>query len=123
MASTRPADAVLLLERAGILEGFAHVCEVRDADAGHDTGEVSSLYLRPEVWGHGLGRELMAAALSHLVEAGSTSAILWVLATNGRARRFYDAGGWKLDGAERTEHIGGAPVSEVRYRRELGAMG
>ncbi len=123
MAATGPADAVLLLERADTLQGFAHVCEARDTDAARAVGEVSSLYLRPEVWGQGLGRELMAAALSHLTAAGSTSATLWVLATNDRARRFYEAGGWERDGVERTERIGGALVAEVRYRRELGVMG
>ena len=62
----------------------------------------------------------MAASLSHLTAGGFTSAILWVLATNDRARRFYEAGGWEREGAERTELIGGARVAEVRYRRELG---
>jgi hypothetical protein len=65
----------------------------------------------------------MAAALDHLAEAGFTSAILWVLTTNDRARRFYEAGGWRRDGTERTEHMSGARVDEVRYRREVGTMG
>ena len=122
IAARGPGDAVLVTERAGVLKGFAHVCDARDSDAGVGAGEVSSLYLRSEIWGQGLGRELMAAALSHLTAGGFTSAILWVLATNDRARRFYEAGGWERDGAERTELIGGARLAEVRYRRELGTM-
>ncbi len=119
IGATGASDAVLLLERAGRIEGFASVCEARDSDAGRGVGEVSAIYLRPSSWGRGLGRVLMAAALSHLAAAGSTSAVLWVLATNERARRFYEAGGWEHDGSERTESIGGARVAEVRYRREL----
>ena len=116
--ATGPSGAVLLLERDGVVEGFAHVCEARDSDAGRGVGEVSAIYLRPAVWDQGFGRELMAAALRHLAEAGFTSATLWVLVSNDRARRFYEAGGWRPDGTERTEHIAGARVNEVRYRRD-----
>jgi GNAT superfamily N-acetyltransferase len=119
ISANGPANAVLLSERGGVVEGFAHVCEARDSDAGPGVGEVSAIYLRPQAWGQGLGRELMAAALARLREAGSRWATLWVLSTNDRARRFYEVGGWQVDGTERTEHIGGAPVAEVRYRREL----
>jgi hypothetical protein len=60
-------------------------------------------------------------------DEGYREAILWVLAGNERARRFYEAAGWTLDGAQKTEHIGGAgaaagagtTVTEVRYRRTL----
>jgi hypothetical protein len=43
--------------------------------------------------------------------------VLWVLAGNARARRFYEIAGWVADGAERTSEVFGATVSEVRYRR------
>ena len=108
IGATGASDAVLLLERAGLVEGFAHVCAARDSDVGRGVGEVSAIYLRPSSWGQGSGRLLMAAALSHLAAAGWTSAVLWVLAANERARRFYEAGGWAHDGTERTESIGGA---------------
>lgn len=119
IGATGPGDAVLLVESDGALDGFAHVCEARDRDAGPRVGEVSAIYLRPSSWGQGLGRTLMAAALSHLAAAGSTSALLWVLQTNERARRFYEAGGWVRDGTERSELIGDARVIEVRYHVEL----
>ena len=34
-------------------------------------------------------------------------------------RRFYEAADFTTDGAEQTEDIAGAPVTEVRYRRDL----
>jgi hypothetical protein len=46
--------------------------------------------------------------------------VLWVEASNERARRFYEIEGWSFDGSERTETVRGATVGEVRYARELG---
>ncbi len=101
------------------LVGFAHVCPSRDSDATGRTGEITAIYLRRHTWGHGAGRTLMTAALSTLADAGFDDAILWVLETNDRARRFYEVGGWLPDGAERLEAIGGTEVNELRYRRTV----
>ena len=40
----------------------------------------------------------MAAALGRLGEGGFDQVTLWVLDSNARARRFYEAGGWRADG-------------------------
>jgi GNAT superfamily N-acetyltransferase len=72
----------------------------RDDDAEPaSAGELAAIYLVPELWGTGLGRELMASGLSALCDAGFGEATLWVLDTNSRARRFYEAAGWHADGA------------------------
>ena len=42
-----------------------------------------------------------------------------MLAGNVRARRFYEAGGWRPDGTERRDRVFGVPVDEVRYRKTL----
>jgi hypothetical protein len=53
-------------------------------------------------------------------ERGFTEAVLWVLAGNERAERFYRSDGWTSDGRRRIELIwGGIAVDEVRYRRGL----
>ena len=71
----------------------------------------------PRAGPHGRG-------LQRLCAEGYHSATLWVLVTNDRARRFYEAAGWSRDGAEKTERIGGAAsITEVRYRRPLPAKG
>jgi hypothetical protein len=41
---------------------------------------------------------------------------LWVLDTNERARRFYEARGWRADGTSKSDASRGSPVVEVRYR-------
>lgn len=122
----RAGEAVLVLEDDSGIEGFSHVCRARLEGAPADTGEVTSIYLLPDSWGRGRGRTLMEASVRRLADEGYRSAILWVLDGNARARRFYEAGGWTLDGAEKTEHIGRGPgsgagttVTELRYRREL----
>jgi GNAT superfamily N-acetyltransferase len=80
---------------------------------------VTSVYVRPDTWGAGAGRALMAAALEALRGQGFRDATLWVLRDNPRARRFYAAAGWAEDGATRDDVVGGASVTEVRYRRPL----
>lgn len=103
----------------GAIAGFVNVRPSRDEEAPPGTGEVVSIYVRPEAWGTGAGRALMAAAVDELRALGFTDAILWVLEGNERARRFYEAAGWTLDGAEKDEVWRGAPIHEVRYRRTL----
>lgn len=82
-------------------------------------GEVYAIYVEPERWGTGRGRALMEAAIAKLRDAGFDEAVLWVLDDNPRARSFYEAGGWQLDGADKDEDWLGTRVREVRYRISL----
>ena len=104
----------------GTVVGFANVGRTRDDDdASLTTGELFALYVRPETAGTGIGRALLQQAETRLRAAGFTHATLWVLETNGRARRFYERHGWSFDGT-RGEHrfdCGNRPI--VRYAREL----
>ena len=50
---------------------------------------------------------------------GYASAVLWVLVTNERARRFYEIAGWSCDGTEKSEPFGPATLTETRYGRPL----
>jgi RimJ/RimL family protein N-acetyltransferase len=61
----------------------------------------------------------MDAGEARLRELGHRDVILWVLEENPRARRFYDAAGWQLDGARRPIEVLGVSVPEVRYRKQL----
>jgi GNAT superfamily N-acetyltransferase len=108
----------LVAEEGGVV-GLADVVPSRDPGADERTAEVTSIYALPEAWGTGAGRELMAAATAAARDAGYRAVTLWVLDTNERARRFYDRAGFRPDGAEKTDVLGGAAVTEVRYRREL----
>jgi GNAT superfamily N-acetyltransferase len=72
---------------------------------------LNAIHVDPAYVGHGVGKRLMVDALAHLGER----AVLWVLAGNDRARRFYARGGWTFDGTTRVEDWGGVPVSQLRY--------
>jgi ribosomal protein S18 acetylase RimI-like enzyme len=114
------SDGVLVAEEGRRLQGFVAYCPSRDHDTDpRETGEITVLYLRPAAWGQGIGRQLMAAAVSGLTTAGYDQAILWVLDSNARARRFYAAAGWSADGTAKDQDIGGSAVTELRYRKSL----
>ena len=92
-------------------------------DATPETAEVYAIYLDPDAIGRGIGRALLDAAVGDMVGAGFAAAILWVLDTNDRARRFYERAGWRPDGVTKTEERKGGTLNETRYRRVLGAAG
>jgi GNAT superfamily N-acetyltransferase len=120
LSSQGGRELTVVAEDSYQIVGFANVCASRDADVtAGAVGEVAAIYLRPEVWGQGGGRQLMAAALAALVEVEFSEATLWVLEANSRARRFYEASGWAPDGAQKDEDIRGFPVHELRYRRRI----
>ncbi len=81
-----------------------------------EIGELYAIYVDPGSWDRGIGRELFAAAVRGLADSGFAAATLWVLESNARARRFYEAAGWVADGAKKTERRGEVELHEVRYR-------
>lgn len=97
--------------------GFTYVGPDEDDDR---VAQLYAIHLDPAEQGQGYGRALMRDALAAMRAAGWREAVLWVLAGNGHARRFYERGGWAPDGAEREELVGAAPTRQLRYRRWLG---
>ena len=100
--------------------GFAVTGPSEDADADPGTAELYAIYLEPGSFGTGVGRRLFAHAVGDVRERGFRTATLWVLESNGQARRFYEVAGWKLDGATTTERIDCLNYPTVRYRTDLG---
>ena len=106
-------------EDDGRVVGFASAGPSRDPEAAPGTAEVYTIYVEPDVVATGRGRELFAHAVDHIRTDGSTSAELWVLSANDRARRFYERAGWRTDGEERVESMYEMELRETRYRIEL----
>lgn len=100
--------------------GSAGRCRYEDLDRVA-VGEVYAMYVLPSAWGRGAGRGLMDEALAFLRSSGRTAASLWVLTANVRARRFYEAAGFRADGATAVHPKGDAELHETRYRRSLEA--
>jgi ribosomal protein S18 acetylase RimI-like enzyme len=87
------------------------------------TGELYTLYLRQAWQGHGLGRALFQAVATRLHEQGQRSLALWVLATNRRARDFYEALGGRFL-REQAIVFEGVPLREAGYGwRDIAAIG
>ena len=122
IASERPPHRTVIAEQEGKVVGFADAGPSRDDDANlQQTGEVNLIYVLPDRWGRGIGRALMAEVLRRMRDDGFQDATLWVLDDNPVGRRFYEAGGWRLDGAVKEGESLETRVLEVRYRREIVA--
>jgi GNAT superfamily N-acetyltransferase len=107
---------LLVAEAAGRVVGFASTGPARDDDLPPGSGELEAIYVEPAAWGKGHGARLFRRAVADLRERGIAPLVLWVLTENARGRRFYDAMGWRPDGAARPIDFDGTAVEEVRYR-------
>jgi ribosomal protein S18 acetylase RimI-like enzyme len=90
-----------------------------DDDAVEATAEIFTIYIEPDAVGTGAGRALFVHATDDFRRRGFAHATLWVLASNTRTRRFYEAGGWRFDGSTKSELFGEWPLDLARYRISL----
>lgn len=118
-ALARGETEVLVVEDRGSVVGF---CWTGASDDGTG-GEVLAIYVHPDHWRRGLGRELITGAEDRLAAMGHQRAGLWVLADNTRGRRFYESQGWELGRPFRLETIGGVEVTELPYEKRLEPSG
>ena len=81
-------------------------------------GELYALYVTPAWWSAGAGRALMGSVLTALEAERYRRVVLWVLADNARARRFYELAGFASDGGTNIlTGLGG--LLELRYTRPM----
>ena len=116
-----PAHGAFVALDGSQLVGFVHFCPSRDHDATPAVGEITAIYVHPDLWGQGIGRRLMLHAVDSLDEARFSTATLWVLDVNARARKFYEQAGWLIDGATKEDQRDGFTLHEVRYAMALHA--
>ena len=108
----------LVASEDGLILGFATTMPSRESDL-KVYGELCALYVDPDHWGRGVGVALVSAARANLFGLGFRKAVLWILAGNLRAHRFYQRDGWAPDGVRKTDSIWGVTVDELRYQRVL----
>jgi ribosomal protein S18 acetylase RimI-like enzyme len=92
----------------------------QDAEPGEDTtgwAEIYAIYADPQAQGRGAGTAVHDAVLGALHTRGHRLAALWVLRDNLAALRWYDARGWRPDGASSEWRGAGVPLTEVRLVR------
>jgi ribosomal protein S18 acetylase RimI-like enzyme len=116
------AGTIVLLEKnADSLVGFCACGPSRDSDAGSSHAwEIENLHVAPTLRRGGIGSRLFEQASLLARDRGARELSLWVVETNVRARRFYEAQGMRADGgAQRHVLAPGVSLAEVRYRLEL----
>ena len=90
----------------------------RGAGSAPYEGEVIALYVHPARWRQGVGRALIEAGLDRLAQSGYRQAVVWTLAESPRNLAFYEALGFRRDGATQRRPSFGSPL-EVRFRIAL----
>jgi ribosomal protein S18 acetylase RimI-like enzyme len=117
--ATGPNDlATWITVEDSAVVGFVTIGPCRDEDV-MGAGEIYALYVAPARWRSGIGARLMAEGEKRLREREFIDAVIWVLARNPRARAFYEARGWRTDGAAKTIDFAAETLVEVRYRSAL----
>ncbi|MCB1439824.1 MAG: GNAT family N-acetyltransferase [Nitratireductor sp.] len=110
------ATVIHVLEIGGTIAGYATIGRNRVKTLPFD-GEVYELYLLPEYQGVGLGSHLFLDALGELKRRGLKGAVVWVLADNHPAIRFYrNAGGREI--AEGKETFDGVDLMKIAFAWE-----
>ncbi len=116
---TQGRGTVFVAEDPEVL-GFCHLVPSRDQDADEAVAEIAAIYVLRAYWRQGAGRLLCERALAAAQQQGYRVVTLWVLAANEGAKRFYEAQGFGLDGATKTEEaVDGSELRELRLRRWL----
>lgn len=96
----------------GQVVGFVSGGPERSGDTLY-TGELYAIYLLVPYQGQGMGRQLVNALVTRLIQEGMTTLLLWVLAANP-AQKFYERLGGQLV-YEKTVTIAGMPLMEIAY--------
>lgn len=113
-----PDSRLLVAAEGDKLTGFCHVSSSRDPDA-RITAEIIAIYVDPPHWGKGIGKALCRSAFEFAQARGFVSVTLWTLVQNRPAQCFYEALGFRPDGATKTETLPGFVLQECRYRRSI----
>lgn len=81
--------------------------------------ELIGIYVNPDRWGKGVGKELFGAFENLLARTNSPSFYLWVMEDNIRARAFYASQGMLLSADRRESNRDRHLFTEVMYERML----
>lgn len=123
----RPPDSpsrAWVAERNGAVIGYATTSPARSnwLLPPDGAGELTNLYLDPDVIGTGVGRLLYDHAVADLRERGFDPLLVWAFRDNHRARRFYEGRGLTIDIPDHAWVLADVPCPIVRFRGALGTV-
>lgn len=107
-----PVTTVAVDFRSGIV-GFATV------SITPPLARLMAFYVDPDLWGRGIGSQLLKQAMDSFRTAGCTVAELWVMDGNERAQHFYRSHGWHPVVGHKRENVRGIEVDEVSFQAAL----
>lgn len=81
----------------------------------NDYAELLCIHSLPECWRMGFGRKMMDRIINDIKQSGYNHVMLWVFEKNERARKFYEAIGFKTYGKIKPNII---PI-EICYEKNL----
>jgi ribosomal protein S18 acetylase RimI-like enzyme len=109
----RRGTAILVIEAGGAICGYATFGPNRARNLVQK-GEIYEIYLLPEYQGIGLGTRLFLSARRELARYGFDSVVVWALADNDGACRFYkNAGGRRV--ARANERFGDTSLTKIAF--------
>jgi len=65
-------------------------------------GHVSMVFVHPDVWGQGVGRQMLQGLHERALATGWNGTTPWTRASNTRARRLYECQGYRASGDQAT---------------------
>lgn len=112
---------IVVLENGGRIRGYVTYGGSRVRTLPY-RAEVYELYVQPEYSGLGFGRRLFRTVQQRLIRRGHDDLVVWCLADNDPACRFYEAlGGRPVAGAD--EMFRDVKVAKVAYGFDQGVRG
>ena len=107
---------ILVAKDGGTVLGWVSFGACRDKDAPSSQAELWAIYVAPNSWFKGVGRQLWLRARELLSQQGYSTCSLWVFTENEQAIRFYKAIGFVAGTLPPQElECGGQQLQEVRY--------
>lgn len=106
----------LVAEVGGRIVGQAHMGDRTEETAEGVIGQLYSIYLDPDWWRRGIGRQLWEGAVELARRQGWSKLRVKTAAANESASRFYEAMGCtRVPGSDNTMEYMGVTVDTVRY--------
>jgi GNAT superfamily N-acetyltransferase len=109
---------VIVYEHDGQIISYAdYGCA--ESKNGRATGEIFSIFVLPDYWKRGVGREMMEYSEVQLLKYKYLVAELWVLEVNLPAQKMYSRLGWKHDQNIRSILLGKTSCRQIQFQKPL----